>query len=116
MGKVFLPNPRNYKMVIHLDGNKSNNHISNLKWVNNSQAQKLAVHLGLKPILWGEENPSSVSVCQYTSDGSRLIKRWGSIADIERELKIPHSNISKVVEANVNLRADIFGNMNLDLE
>ena len=96
MGKVFLPNPRNYKMVIHLDGNKSNNHISNLKWVNNSQAQKLAVHLGLKPILWGEENPSSVSVCQYTSDGSRLIKRWGSIADIERELKIPHSNISKV--------------------
>lgn len=96
MGKIFLPNPRKHKMVIHLDGIKTNNHISNLKWVNNSEAQKLAVHLGLKPILWGEENPSSVSVNQYSSDRSKLIKRWGSIADVERELKIPHSNISKV--------------------
>lgn len=74
MGKVFLPNPHNHKMVIHLDGDKTNNHISNLKWVHNSEAQKLAVDLGLKPILWGEENPTSVAVNQYTPDGCTLIR------------------------------------------
>lgn len=52
--------------------------------------------LGLNPILWGEENPSSVCVNQYNADGTTLIKQWGCITDVERELKIPHSNISKV--------------------
>ena len=108
MGKIFLPNPRKRKMVIHLDGNKSNNHISNLKWVNNSQAQKLAVHLGLKPILWGEENPSSVCVNQYNADGTTLIKQWGCITDVERELKIPHSNISKVCRGKRNTAGGYF--------
>lgn len=102
MGKVFLPNPNNFKMVIHLDGNKTNNHISNIIWVHNSEAQQLAVRLGLKPILFGEENPTSVSVCQYSSDGMTLIKRWGCITDVERELGIPHSNISKVCRGKRN--------------
>jgi hypothetical protein len=79
-----------------------NSHADNLTWANNSETQKLAVSLGLKPILWGEENPSSVSICQYSSDGLKLIKRWGSIADVEGELGIPHSNISKVCRGKRN--------------
>lgn len=96
MGKVFLDNPHGHKMVIHLDGDKENNHVSNLKWVHNSEAQKTAIDLGLKPILWGEENASSVAVHQYTADGMRFIRRWGCMMDVERELRIHHNNISKV--------------------
>ena len=34
VAQTFIPNPQNYRYVKHIDGNKSNNHVSNLKWVN----------------------------------------------------------------------------------
>lgn len=44
---AFLPNPENKKTVNHIDGNKSNNHISNLEWAtykeNNNHAQRLGL-------------------------------------------------------------------------
>lgn len=33
VAKVFIPNPENKEYVKHIDGNKDNNHFSNLKWV-----------------------------------------------------------------------------------
>lgn len=44
---------------------------------------------------FGSENPSSKKVAQYDKQTNELIKIWDSIADIERELGINHSNISK---------------------
>ncbi len=82
--------------------------ISNIKWVHNSEAQKLAIDLGLKPILWGEENPTSVAVNQYSADGMTFIKRWGCMNDVERQLKIPHSNISKVCRGKRNTAGGYF--------
>lgn len=34
---LFIPNPENKPQVDHIDGNKSNNDVSNLKWVNQSE-------------------------------------------------------------------------------
>lgn len=42
VASAFIPNPSNLPMVNHIDGNKSNNNVSNLEWCDNSYNQKHA--------------------------------------------------------------------------
>ena len=35
VAKTFIPNPNNLPQVDHIDGDRSNNHVSNLRWVSN---------------------------------------------------------------------------------
>lgn len=48
VAETFLPNPDGKIAVNHKDGNKRNNHISNLEWVTNSENMKHAYRTGLK--------------------------------------------------------------------
>ena len=44
----FLDNSNNYKEVNHIDGNKSNNSLSNLEWCTRSENMKHAHKIGLR--------------------------------------------------------------------
>lgn len=47
VAESFIPNPNNYPMINHIDGNKLNNYVDNLEWCTNQYNIQHAVQMGL---------------------------------------------------------------------
>lgn len=82
VAEAFIPNPLNLPQVDHVDENKGNNDVSNLRWVTASENR---VH---------SNHQHSCKINQYTLDGE-LVKEWESSKQIERELGYSQGNIIK---------------------
>lgn len=83
VAKAFIPNPENKRTVNHKDGDKTNNHISNLEWATYSEnAQHSFDYLDRKPVInKGEKNGYSKKVINVSSGES-----YGSLKELYREV------------------------------
>jgi len=84
--------------INHIDGNKNNNHISNLELVTKRENMIKAVING--QIKSGYESPLSVPISQIDVITGKEIKRFGSIRIAEKETGVASSAISSVINKN----------------
>jgi hypothetical protein len=67
IGEQFLDNPNDYKYVDHIDGNRKNNSLSNLRWVNNSQnvRNRVVFNKQFENEIFDEISDESIRVLDY---------------------------------------------------
>lgn len=98
LAKLFIPNPNNFPIVMHLDNNPLNNSIDNLKWwtteENMQQMWDEKRHKICNPNKWKfwKDNHNSVKVYQYNLNWD-FIKLYHWIADANRYTSINKTSI-----------------------
>lgn len=85
VASLFIPNPKNKKVVNHKDCNKKNNYYKNLEWCTKSDDRIHAEKNGLI-------KHKTRRVKQFTKDGV-LLKIWESLIKAGRETKTDVSSI-----------------------
>lgn len=71
----FIPNLYDKPTVNHIDGNKINNHVSNLEWSNRDEQMVHAYKLGLKPRMDGYKNKRSLLTAEQVREIRSRYKR-----------------------------------------
>lgn len=88
VAEAFIANPKNKDTVNHIDGNKQNNMVSNLEWVDRTEQMIHAYGLGLKTSRVGSHNSNAKLTDEQVREIRKLYipysKEFGTVALAEK--------------------------------
>lgn len=90
----YIPNPENKPQVNHIDGDKSNNNLSNLEWVTRSENEKHAHANKLK--IFGKDRHPSRKINSIIAKEIRELKGVLTQKQIGERYGISGSNVSRI--------------------
>lgn len=93
IAKAYIPNPNNYTMINHIDGNKLNNNIDNLEWCSNSYNTKQAYDAGL--YVSKKECP-----IRAIDKITKTVYEFKSIRECSERLKLNRKTITSILKEN----------------
>lgn len=92
VASAFIPNPYNYSIVNHKDGNKLNNNIDNLEWTTLSGNAIHSVNIGLR---------KNVLIIEQIDDNGNVIDTFNSCLQAEKKLNVNGRSINKCCKGKI---------------
>ena len=110
VGKYFIPNPDNKPFIDHINTDRTDNRVENLRWVTAKENcnNKLSIDNYKKRTskLWERKDyviknkvSHSIPILQFTKEGE-LVKKWLSAKSVEEEIGFYGSAIRECCKGN----------------
>lgn len=107
---AYLSNPNNYSQINHIDGDKSNNHVSNLEWCSDLQNKEHAKYvLGVRPSNLGVlGSTKKKSVFKIDINTGSIICKYDSLSEAKRGTP-EATNVAGIGNAANGIQKSAFG-------
>ena len=94
---TFIENDDDKLLVNHIDGNKTNNHISNLEWCTNSENDLHAYRLGLRSTRKGEKSNFAKLTTKKVEKIKELKRKGMTQRKISKLFHVSESTVSQII-------------------
>ncbi len=111
VAKLFIENPENKPQVNHVDGNKQNNHVSNLEWCTARENVRHAYASGLVKV--GIENIKNRFSDFDIKTMKEMFDSGRSVRSIGKHFGVGHKHISMILKGEIYTNSSIKKTKNL---